>query len=367
MQKHIQQGFSFFFVHFFLFLSILFRDVKNICLTGRKAEAKCKDLPVETNKSDNVLPQIEQNSSKYNNNNNSNNNTDIQIHLSLPTVNETDDEFTASENNTPKTAGKEIVSTFSERLRRHQDVRDIIRVTSSASNRQKDIKNFKNKKESIILPAAKLVCNNVTGKSQNPENHTFKELFPQIPLGTEYDPLKHNKKPERVLEKLRIGKKVRLSEENSTEELCDEILNLRSLETRDGINSRGGNLCLGKTMRPGITPRDQQKKNKSRKFPKDSALRQLSRTVKNSPREATFIKILGQQKGPIPVVKETNMAPAKHEQSEVEDKIKPSARKDYGIHLSYLRRFGRRSFHHVLEARSYKPETRELGTTVIPN
>lgn len=225
------------------------------------------------------------------------------------------------------------------------------------------------KKEILTLPAARLVCKE-TEKTRNDTMH-FKTTFPLI--WSNLEPQKLNKKPDRVLETLRIGKKVRTSKETSTEELYDENLNVRSLETREGISSRG-NLCLGTTVkRPATNSKEPQRKKvtKTGIFPCEYTLEHLSKTVKSSPRETTFIRILGQPKGPFPTsCKESNMAATKLERTESAEKTtKPlqSVTKDCGIPLSYLRRFGRRNFHHVLEARSYKPETRKLGTTVIPN
>lgn len=313
------------------------------------------------------LPEIESNNNNDNNidnefNNSNNFNTKNCL---LPTVNE-NDECTLYEEKTPK---ENDFTTFAEKLRRNQDMKDIIRVTSSGNTdkRPKTMENYSKtlKKETLILPSAKLVCKE-TEKSRN-EMH-FKTTFPQIWNGFEQQ--KVNKKPDRVLETLRIGKKVKISKENSSEELYDDNLNLRSLETREGISSRG-NLCLGTTVRPVTSQkekRNNKKLSKTSSFPCDHTLQQLSRTAKNSPRETTFIRILGQPKGPFPSAKGSNMAGNKLERTEAIEKAAKSRQSiDYGIPLSYLRRYGRRNFHHVLEARSYKPETREMGTTIIPN
>lgn len=357
-----------------ILMIFFFRDVKNICLTGKKT-----DINDETNTLFNVsamktnshlLPEIDNNSKDNSTRDNDNNQATTSTNccnvktFSLPTVNEIEENAAPEKNSNDFTA-------FTERLRQTRDIKDILRVTKNRNKdtRPKTMETFSKlpKKELLTLPAARLVCKD-TEKTQN-ETAQLKTTFPLI--WSDFEPQKLNKNPDRVLETLRIGKKVRTSKENSTEELYDENLNLRSLDTREGNYSRG-NLCLGTTVnRPVTNPKDPQRKKftKTGKFPCEYTLQHLSKTAKNSPRETTFIRILGQPKGPI-ACKESNISATKLERTEsVEKAVKPrqSATKDCGIPLSYLRRLGRRNFHHVLEARSYKPETRKLGTTVIPN
>ncbi|KAK3727831.1 hypothetical protein QZH41_008251 [Actinostola sp. cb2023] len=322
-------------------------DVKDICLTGRKTKStENKSVPLTPRTTTSTLPQIETANSN----------------VVLPTVKENDAECTATEE---KKGGKQptLCGIFSERLRRYQDIRNIIRVTSNEKPR--NMQNLaKSKKESLILPAAKLVC-----KDADKSRHEIVgTTFPQIPLWTEYQPRQQKIQSERVLETLRIGKKVKTSKESLTEELIEENLNLRSLETREGINSRGGNLCLGTTVRALTNQKEQHRTIKTNptylnKYLSDNSNLPFKKTNLH-PRETTFIRILGHHKAP--PTKDSNMV-TKQDLNEDKAKIHQSVTKDYGIPLSYLRRFGRPHFHHVLEARSYKPETRKLGTAVIPN
>lgn len=70
------------------------------------------------------------------------------------------------------------------------------------------------------------------------------------------------------------------------------------------------------------------------------------------PSETAFIQILGQQTGPPPKAANQNRS------KEINKRRPRTEEKTFvnqNMPLQYLTRFGRRSFHHVLEARSFKP------------
>ena len=85
-------------------------------------------------------------------------------------------------------------------------------------------------------------------------------------------------------------------------------------------------------------------------------------TARKLPSQTAFIRILGQQTGPPP--KE-----AKKSASKDADKERPSTREkvllNQNVPLQYMSRFGRRKFHHVLEARSFKPAEKKLRATAL--
>ena len=70
------------------------------------------------------------------------------------------------------------------------------------------------------------------------------------------------------------------------------------------------------------------------------------------PSETAFIQILGQQTGPPP------KAASQNRSKEINKRRPRTEEKTFvkqNMPLQYLTRFGRRSFHHILEARSFKP------------
>ena len=82
------------------------------------------------------------------------------------------------------------------------------------------------------------------------------------------------------------------------------------------------------------------------------------------PSEKAFIQILGQQTGPPPKAAGQN---GTKETSKRRPKTEEKAFVNQNLPLQYLTRFGRRKFHHVLEARSFKPGERKLGAAALAN
>ena len=80
------------------------------------------------------------------------------------------------------------------------------------------------------------------------------------------------------------------------------------------------------------------------------------------PSETAFIRILGHQTGPPP--KATSQGRAKEESKE-RPKTEEKAFGNHNLPLQYLTKFGKRNFHHVLEARSFKPGERKLRATAL--
>ena len=80
------------------------------------------------------------------------------------------------------------------------------------------------------------------------------------------------------------------------------------------------------------------------------------------PSETSFIRILGHQTGPPP--KASSQSHAKEECKE-RPKTEEKAFGNHDIPLKYLTKFGKRNFHHILEARSFKPAERKLRATAL--
>ena len=78
--------------------------------------------------------------------------------------------------------------------------------------------------------------------------------------------------------------------------------------------------------------------------------------------ETAFIQIFGQQTGPPPKV--ANKARTKVIEKDSSSRKAKSMSK-HNLPLHCLTKFGRSNFHHVLEARSYKPGERKLGATAV--
>ena len=86
-------------------------------------------------------------------------------------------------------------------------------------------------------------------------------------------------------------------------------------------------------------------------------------TARKLPSETAFIRILGQQTGPPPP------RAAKKNASKDTNKERPNTKEKVLMNqnepLRYVSRFGRRNFHHVLEARSFKPAEKKLRATAL--
>ena len=78
--------------------------------------------------------------------------------------------------------------------------------------------------------------------------------------------------------------------------------------------------------------------------------------------ETAFIQIFGQQTGPPPKV--ANKARTKVIEKDSSSR-KAKSMSNHNLPLHCLTKFGRSNFHHVLEARSYKPGERKLGATAV--
>ena len=78
--------------------------------------------------------------------------------------------------------------------------------------------------------------------------------------------------------------------------------------------------------------------------------------------ETAFIRILGQQTGPPPKEASKNA-------SKDTNKERPSTKENMllnqNVPLQYMSRFGRRNFHHVLKARSFKPAEKKLRAAAL--
>ncbi|XP_068749777.1 uncharacterized protein [Montipora capricornis] len=80
------------------------------------------------------------------------------------------------------------------------------------------------------------------------------------------------------------------------------------------------------------------------------------------PNKTTFIQIFGQQTGPPPkVASKARSKVNRKEGSRTKDKSMANP----NLPLQYLTKFGRTNFHHVLEARSFKPGGKKLGATAL--
>ena len=86
-------------------------------------------------------------------------------------------------------------------------------------------------------------------------------------------------------------------------------------------------------------------------------------TARKLPSETAFIRILGQQTGPPPP------RDAKKNASKDTNKERPNTKEKVLMNqnepLRYVSRFGGRNFHHVLEARSFKPAEKKLRATAL--
>lgn len=92
-------------------------------------------------------------------------------------------------------------------------------------------------------------------------------------------------------------------------------------------------------------------------------VRKSYQTARKLPSETAFIRILGHQTGPPPKNAIKNESKANKEGPSMKEK----ALMNQNLPIQYLSRFGRRKFHHVLEARSFKPSEKKLGTTALAN
>ena len=91
-------------------------------------------------------------------------------------------------------------------------------------------------------------------------------------------------------------------------------------------------------------------------------LQKYSQTGTRRSDETAFIQIFGQQTGPPPKV--ANKARTKvTEKDSSSRKAKSVSNQNLPLHC--LTKFGRSNFHHVLEARSFKPGERKLGATAV--
>ena len=141
------------------------------------------------------------------------------------------------------------------------------------------------------------------------------------------------------------------------------------LSTRQ-LTSRG-NLHLGSTV---LSPNSKSKPARvavgkceifsSTNSSSAKRIRKPYQTGTKLPCESAFIRILGQQTGPPP--KDTNKNESKDTNKELS---RPSTKEKVFINqnlpLQYMTRYGRRKFHHVLEARSFKPGERKLRATAL--
>lgn len=91
-------------------------------------------------------------------------------------------------------------------------------------------------------------------------------------------------------------------------------------------------------------------------------VREPYQTRTKLPSETSFIRILGHQTGPPP--KATSQNRSKEENKE-RPKTEEKACPNHNLPLQYLTKFDRRNFHHVLEARSFKPGERKLRATAL--
>lgn len=131
-----------------------------------------------------------------------------------------------------------------------------------------------------------------------------------------------------------------------------------------------GNLHLGSTVQ---TPKSKSKRpvrvtvGKCEVFSSTAPntterVRKPYQTRTKLPSETTFIRILGHQTGPPP--KASRQRESK-ETSKGRPRTEERAFANSSLPLHYLSRFGRRNFHHVLEARSFKPGERKLRATAL--
>ena len=91
-------------------------------------------------------------------------------------------------------------------------------------------------------------------------------------------------------------------------------------------------------------------------------VRKSYETARKLPCETAFIRVLGHQTGPPP--KSTSKNESK-DASKERPNTKDRALMNQNLPIQYLTRFGRRKFHHVLEARSFKPSEKKLGAPAL--
>lgn len=130
-----------------------------------------------------------------------------------------------------------------------------------------------------------------------------------------------------------------------------------------------GNLHLGSTVQ---TPKSKSKPARvavgkcevfSSTVPNaPEPVRKSYQTGTKLPSETAFIRILGHQTGPPPKV--TSQTESK-EIGKGRPRTEERAFVNQNLPIQYLTRLGRRKFHHVLEARSFKPGERKLRATAL--
>lgn len=94
----------------------------------------------------------------------------------------------------------------------------------------------------------------------------------------------------------------------------------------------------------------------------ERGIRKSYETARKLPSKTEFIRVLGHQTGPPP--KSANKNESKGANKE-RPNTKERALMNKNLPIQYLTRFGRRKFHHVLEARSFKPSEKKLGATAL--
>ncbi|XP_032238463.2 uncharacterized protein LOC116618636 [Nematostella vectensis] len=189
------------------------------------------------------------------------------------------------------------------------------------------------------------------------------DTLPRVRLWTE----NKREKRENVLETLRIGGKRSDGKDSSEEDSGENQKNNLTTPSFVVPPSSRGNLRLGTTVKasPKSSSQVSVGMNRCEVYSTRSPLELLHNVTKKrkSTSGAAYIKILGQATGP---PSKPKTATEKKSCPSISRSNHDASPRDYRMPTHYMRRFGGQ-FHHVLEARSYKPEHRGMGATIMPN
>lgn len=211
----------------------------------------------------------------------------------------------------------------------------------------------------------KLISNSAKHQSVDESRRFHKERI-RLPKfqWTECHVKNHRTAREKIIPTTKVEKKEKPIVETLPSSDSDENV---LLSTRQ-LNSRG-NLHLGSTV---LSPNAKSKPARvtvgkceifsSTNSSSADRIPKPYQTARKLPSETAFIRILGQQTGP-------PSKEASKNGSKVTNKERPSTKEraliNENVPLQYMSRFGRRKFHHVLEARSFKPAEKKLRATAL--
>ena len=148
----------------------------------------------------------------------------------------------------------------------------------------------------------------------------------------------------------------------SNESDDDVLLSTRQLNSRGNLHPGGTVLSANAKSQPARVAVSKCEIFSSTNSSSADRIPKPYQTARKFPSETAFIRILGQQTGPPPREASKNA-------SKDTNKGRPITREkvllNENVPLQYMSRFGRRKFHHVLEARSFKPAEKKLRATAL--